>query len=295
MNMREVLRSTLVLFLVSLAGHALEEKQPCPHSIAYGQNDDAGRFANVNGIAMYYETYGSGPPLLLIHGNGGSISSMRCQIPHFSRFYRVIAADGRSHGKTEDGTARLTYEQMADDLAELLTQMKVDSVDIIGHSDGGIIALLLAIRHPSRVKALVASGPNLRPDGTAIFPWLLPFYTKAVKQADTMLAQGDKSKNWARIKRWNELMLAEPQIPANDLWRIKAPTLIVGGDEDVIRPEHLLEIYRAVPQAHLFIVPGATHFILREEYEWYNRAAERFLTRPFTRPTSRQVLEQMYK
>ena len=293
--MREVLRPTLVLFLVSLVGHGAEEKQPCPHSVAYGQNADAGRFANVNGIATYYETYGSGPPLLLIHGNGGSISSMRCQILHFSRFYRIIAVDSRSHGKTEDGTARLTYEQMADDLAELLAEMKVNTVDIIGHSDGGVIALLFAIRHPSRVNALVASGPNLRPDATAVFPWLLPFYTKAVKQANAMLAQGDISKNWARIKRWNELMLAQPRIPTKDLSRIKAPTLILGGDEDVIRPEHLLEIYRNVPQAHLLILPGATHFIHREEYEWYNRAAERFLTRPFTRPTSRQVLEQMYK
>jgi pimeloyl-ACP methyl ester carboxylesterase len=295
MNTRKVFRSTLVLFLVSLAGRAAEEKQPCPHSVAYGQNDEAGRFAKVNGIAMYYETYGSGPPLMLVHGNGGSISSMRCQIPHFSRFYRVIAVDSRSHGKTEDGTARLTYEQMADDLAELLADMKVNTVDIIGHSDGGIIALLLAMRHPSRVKTVIASGPNLRPDGTAVFPWLLPYYAKAVKQANAMLAQGDKSKNWERIKRWNELMLAEPHIQTKDLSRIKAPTLILGGDDDVIRPEHLLEIYRNIPQAHLLILPGATHFIHREEYEWYNTAAERFLTRPFTRPTSRQVVEQMYK
>lgn len=295
--MRKVFQSTLVIsfFLLSLNNYALGQQEPCPSPIAYGQNADAGRFAKVNGITMYYETYGTGPLLLLIHGNGGSIYSMRCQISYFSRSYRVIAVDSRSHGKTEDGTTRLTYEQMADDLAALLAEMKVGSVDIIGHSDGGIIALLLAIRHPSRVKALVASGPNLRVDATALFPWVFPMYRKAVKEANTMLARGDRSKDWARVKRWNELMLTEPHIPARILRRIKVPALILGGDEDVIRPEHLLEIYRSIPRAHLFIIPGATHFILREEHEQYNRAAERFLTRPFTRPTTRQVMEQLYK
>lgn len=86
------------------------------------------------GIHMYYETYGTGPSVLLIHGNGGSIYGMRCQIAYFSRSYHVIAADNRAHGKTTDGESPLTYEQMADDLAALLEQLKVGSVDIIGHS-----------------------------------------------------------------------------------------------------------------------------------------------------------------
>jgi pimeloyl-ACP methyl ester carboxylesterase len=145
------------------AGLAWGQEQACPTPVAYGQNAAAGHTAKVNGIAIYYETCGSGPPLLLIHGNGGSIFSMRCQIPFFSASYMVIAADSRSHGKTEDGSGRLTHEQMADDLAGLLDTMHVDSVDVIGQSDGGILPLLLALRHPAKVRALVASSPNLRP------------------------------------------------------------------------------------------------------------------------------------
>lgn len=258
----------------------------------FGQNARTGRFVEVNGLRLYYETYGIGSPLLVIHGNGGSIDSMRCQIAHFSRSDQVIAVDSRSHGKSGDGAGRLTYEQMADDLAALLDQIKIDRVDIIGQSDGGIVALLLAIRHPSKVRAFVASGPNLRPDSTAVFPWSIDRVENRLREAEAMLAKGDNSRNWARIKQWNELMLREPNIPTSDLRRIQAPGLIIAGDEDVITPEHLLEIYRNIPRAHLFIMPGATHFMVREEYEWYNAMADRFLGRPFAKPTTRQVLER---
>jgi alpha-beta hydrolase superfamily lysophospholipase len=112
------LQTTTVLVLVLLASAriATGQPQPCPLPAAYG-DATAGHFAVVNGIRMYYETYGGGPSLLLIHGNGGSIYGMRCQISYFSPSYRVIVADSRSHGKSEDGTSGLTYEQIADDLA----------------------------------------------------------------------------------------------------------------------------------------------------------------------------------
>jgi pimeloyl-ACP methyl ester carboxylesterase len=279
------------LLITVIAAICAAEPQSCPIPTAYGQNASAGHFAEVNGIRMYYETYGSGPSLLLVHGNGGSIYGMRCQIAYFSRSYRVIAADNRSHGKTEDGKGRLTYEQMADDLAALLDQLKVDSVDIIGQSDGGILALLLAMRHPSKVNKLVASSPNLRPDTTALSAWVFPIMKADLDAANAMIANGDHSQNWDRVKRWNELMLNEPHIAVTDLHKIQAPALIMGGDADVITPEHLIEIYRNTPKAHLAILPGATHFIHQKEYERYNSMAERFLREPFTRPTAKQEIE----
>jgi pimeloyl-ACP methyl ester carboxylesterase len=279
------------LLMLAIVPACTAQSQPCPVTAAYGQNSSAGHFAEVNGIRMYYETYGSGPFLLLIHGNGGSINGMRCQIAYFSRFYHVIAADSRSHGKTEDGTGRLTYEQMADDLAALLHEIRVDSVAIIGQSDGGILALLLAIRHPSLVNKLVASSPNLRPDTTALAAWVTPIMKADLHEADAMIAKGDRSRNWERVKRWNELMLNEPHIPLADLHRIQAPALILGGDDDEIKPEHLIEIYRNIPKAHLAILPGATHFNHQKQYERYNSIAERFLAQPFARPTAKQEIE----
>ena len=287
----------LLLFLL-LVSSASGQSQPCPTEFHYGENPAAGHFAVVNGIRMYYETYGSGPPVLLIHGNGGSIWGMRCQITHFSRSYRVIAADSRAHGKSEDGTGGLTYEQMADDLDALLTQINVSSVDIIGQSDGAILALLLAIRHPSKVKKIVANSPNIRSDDTAFAAWVFPLMQKALDQANVMIAKGDHSKNWSRIKRWNELMLREPHIPISELHRIQVPVLISGADDDIIKAEHLLEIYRNLPHAQLSIMPGATHDLHQDQYGRFNAMAEALFENPFTRPKTeaeieREVLEQL--
>jgi pimeloyl-ACP methyl ester carboxylesterase len=280
------------LLLFGLARSANGQLQPCPTQFRYGQNDAVGHFAVVNGIRMYYETYGSGPPLLLIHGNGGSIWGMRCQISYFSRSYWVIAADSRAHGKSEDGSGSLTYEQMADDLATLLTKINADAADIIGQSDGAIIALLLAIRHPSKVKNIVANSPNLRPDDSALVAWAFPLMQQDLDRAKAMVAKGDRSKNWRRIRRWNELMFNEPHISVHELRRIHVPVLISGADDDIIKTEHLVEIYRNLPLAQLSIMPGATHYLHQGHYERFNAIVERFLSVPFYRPTSKQEIEQ---
>jgi pimeloyl-ACP methyl ester carboxylesterase len=281
----------ILLFLLVLGPSAIGQPQPCPTEFHYGENPVAGHFAVVNGIRMYYEIYGGGPPLLLIHGNGGSIWGMRCQIAHFSHSYRVIAADNRAHGKSDDGRGPLRYEQMADDLASLLTEIKVDSADIIGQSDGAILALLLAIHHPRIVKKIVANAPNLRPDETAIAAWAFPLMQKALDEANAMIEKGDRSRNWSRIKRWNELMLNEPHISLDELRRIQVPILISGADDDIIRTEHLFEIYRNLPRTQLAIMPGATHDLHQHQYEPFNAIAERFLKTPFARPTTRQEIE----
>lgn len=234
------------------------------------------------------ETYGEGAPLLLVHGNGGSIVGQRCQIRFFSQSRRVVVADSRGHGKSEDGTGPLKYEQIADDLAALLPKLGIDRTDVLGHSDGGIVALLLAIRHPVRVSKVIASAPNLRPDSTAVFPWAISQTEERVRAADKMIAAKDSSRDWARFKRQQQLMLDEPHITAADLSRIASPTLVIGSDDDVIPLDHFVEIYKGIPNAHLFIMPGATHGMLRLEHELFNAVAARFLKRPFSRPTSRE-------
>jgi pimeloyl-ACP methyl ester carboxylesterase len=186
---------------------------------------------------------------------------------------------------------------MADDLDALLTQINVNSADIIGQSDGAILALLLAI-HPSKVKKIVANSPNIRPDDTALANWAFPLMQKVLDQANVMIARGDHSKNWSRIKRWNELMLSEPHIPISELHRIQVPVLISGADDDIIKAEHLLEIYRNLPHAQLSIMPGATHDLHQEQYGRFNAMAEVLLRSPFSRPTTKaeiegEVLEQV--
>jgi len=144
------------------------EAQLKDEKILYGHDSTAGRFYNIRGIKMYCEVYGSGQPLLIIHGNGGSLRDFVYQIPYFSKKYKVIVADSRSQGRSADPGDSLTYEMMADDYAALLTALAIDSALVIGWSDGGIEGLLLAIRHPEKVKKLAITGANLSPDTTAV-------------------------------------------------------------------------------------------------------------------------------
>ncbi len=139
----------------------------------YGKNDKVGRYVKTRGFNMYYETYGEGDPLLIIHGNGGSINNFLYQIPYFSKKYKVILADSRAQGKSVDAGDSLSYEMMTDDLNALLDTLHLDSCYVIGWSDGGINGLLLAMRHPAKVKKLAVTGANLWPDTTVENPVIL--------------------------------------------------------------------------------------------------------------------------
>jgi pimeloyl-ACP methyl ester carboxylesterase len=265
----------------------------CYYSIKYGENDQAGKYAFVNGIKMYYETYGNPVKqrLLLIHGNGGDIFAERCQIEYFRDRYYVIAADSRFHGKTEDGSEPLTYDLMMKDVNELLDQLKIDSAYIIGQSDGAIIGLLLAINYPEKVSKLIATSPNLRPDSTAMPGWCISYLKEELRKAEIKLKENNSSPTLFREWTYLNLMDKYPFITYDELLKIQAKVLIMAGDGDVIKLEHILEIYQNIPNSQLFIMPGATHFMLREESSLFNQIAERFLDKPFNRPTTR---EKMY-
>src|ERR1035437_8407658 len=151
-----------------------------------GNNEKVGSYVKIRGFNMYYETYGVGEPLLLIHGNGGSISNFMYQVPYFSKSYKVIVADSRAQGKSVDPGDSLSYEMMADDLNALLDTLHMDSCYVIGCSDGGINGLLLGMRHPEKVKKLAVTGANLWPDTSAVDPFV---YDWAKKMNDSLSKQ----------------------------------------------------------------------------------------------------------
>lgn len=291
--MRRTVRNVfgLVILSVILAGRgtvwAQTAASPCPEAPQYGHEPDAGHLAKVNGISLYYELHGQGSPLLLIHGNGGSVSRLRCEIAFFSRSHQVVVADSRSHGRSDQGDGRLTYEQIADDLSQLLDELNINVADVWGHSDGGIVALLIAIRHPEKVLKLISSSPNLRPDDTALFSWFIEGARARSENAAKMIGAGDRSQDWVRVKRQQDLMLEEPHIDVNAVRKIASPTLLMFADADIIPLSHALEIFNAVPQAQLYVMPGATHGMPNAESDTYNAVVAKFLDRPFTRPSGR--------
>jgi pimeloyl-ACP methyl ester carboxylesterase len=246
--------------------------------IPYGNNPAAGKYYSVRGIKMYTEIYGMGKPLLLIHGNGDSMNAFALNIPYFSKEYKVIAVDSRAHGKTVDDKDSLSFEMMADDFAALLDAMHIDSAYVIGWSDGGINALLLAIRHPDKVIKLVSTGANLTPDSSG----LIPVYWRDEQRK----FESDKNKPRITAKEKNEWKIflldwLQPNVPLDNLKAIRCPSLIVCGDNDLIPIEHTAAIYRHIPRAYLWVLPHSGHATLKEHRDDFNRMADSFFKEPF--------------
>ncbi len=230
----------------------------------------------VNGIKLYYEIYGEGAPLVVLHGNGGSISNAGSHYHDLIKKYKVIAIDSRSQGRSTDTDQPLNYDVMASDVNALLDKLNIDLVFIWGQSDGAILGLLLAMDYPKKVKRVVAYGANIQPDSSAVFPWALTAINKLINKA--------KDKREVKL---NVMMRDFPNIPYEKLHSIKAPILIMGGDRDVIRPEHLVKMFQSIPNSQLCILPGATHGGSWEKKEQFIKIMNDFFNEPFTMPDTK--------
>jgi pimeloyl-ACP methyl ester carboxylesterase len=252
-----------------------EERTSGKAGVPYGNNPAAGKYYDIRGFKMYCEVYGKGQPLLIIHGNGGSISNFVFQIPYFAEKYQVIIADSRAQGKSADNGDSLSYEMMADDYAALLTALHVDSANVIGWSDGGINAVLLAIRHPEKVKKMAITGTNLQPDTNAVYKevWelVMPGYNMMKQKAS--LAANEKAG--FKLLR---LLVEQPHIPLSDLHKITAPALVMGGDHDVIKVEHTTQIFENIPNAYLWIFPNSGHSTPVVYADEFNKKVDAFFS-----------------
>ena len=244
----------------------------------YGKNKAVGKYYNIRGFKMYAEVYGQGQPLLFIHGNGGSINNFTKNIPYFATKYKVIIADSRAQGKSADPGDSLSYEMMADDYAALLDAMKIDSAYVIGWSDGGINGILMAIRHPEKVKKLAITGANLRPDSTAVPQAVWDMVTPMYEALKTKADKNDVEKSGFKLLK---LLVDNPHIPLSDLQKINCPTLVIGGDHDVIKEEHTMEIYKNIPNAYLWILPNSGHSTPVVYSNEFNTKVAAFFKQPF--------------
>jgi len=276
------LLSIILVFSISNAQEKLNLKFDTP----YGSNKKVGKYITINDAKIYYEEYGKGEPLLLIHGNNGSIKSMENQIEYFKNKYRVIIADNRGQGKSELKTDSLTYVQITKDWEGIVNYLKLDSINIVGWSDGGIIGLKMGISGKSKIKKIVSMGANLRPDSTAVHSWAIKYDLKSLKKTKSKILQNDTTQNWDLQKQLTEILLTQPNIPTKDLSKIKAKVLIMAGDEDITKNEHTLEIYENIPKAQLCIMPGETHYTPYSNPELFNEIVNKFLSETFKRPYS---------
>jgi pimeloyl-ACP methyl ester carboxylesterase len=213
-------------------------------------------WTRVNGHRLYYLLAGSGAPVLLLHGGGDSGEhSFAKQIDELvDAGYRVIAPDQVGQGRTPDLPGPLSYRAMTEDTATLLRQLDLGPVNVVGFSDGGILGLMLAVRYPDLVNRMAVSGVNISPTG------LRQVDRDALEAQSRSAAQtGDATSLEAKLR---ELWLHEPSeedLSTDLLGRISKPVLVIAGDRDLIRLEHVITIYHALPNARLFIVPDTGH------------------------------------
>lgn len=219
-------------------------------------------YSEVNGIKMYYEIYGQGKPLVLIHGGGSTIQTTFGKvIPLFAKNRKVIAVEMQAHGRTSDRNTDLSFEQDADDIATLLKNLNIEKADFFGFSNGGTSTLQIAIRHPEIVDKIILGSALAKRNGVP--EWFWDFMNQAKLEnmpeqlkvaynqvaADTNGLQVMHDKDAKRMVNFKD-------IPNEQIKSVKSPTLIIIGDKDIITPEHAIEMHRLISNSELAIIPG---------------------------------------
>jgi pimeloyl-ACP methyl ester carboxylesterase len=241
----------------------------------------AGGYVSVNGLEMYYEIHGTGQPLVLLHGAFSAIgTSFGELLPSLAERRQVIAFEMQAHGRTADIDRPLSYEQMADDTAAALEQLGIEKADFFGYSMGAFIALQIAIRHPDVVRKLVLASvtynlggvhpglmeglADMKPEMMYGSPWHEEYTRIAPNPEDFATLFAKKTQMDRNLK----------DVPAEFIESIEAPTLLIIGDSDLVRPEHAVEMFRllgggvfgdtpaGLPSSQLAVLPGTSHVTL---------------------------------
>lgn len=260
---------------------------------AWAQDDRTG-YASVDGLEMYYETHGDGPPLVLLHGALMTIENFGEVLPSLAESRQVIAVEQQAHGRTADVDRPFSYAQMADDTAALLRELGIEQADIFGYSMGGGIALELAMRHPDLVRKLVVAAAaysndgiypevlegieDLKPEDLAGSPWQEAYVEVAPNPEDWPALLGKVQQMDKEFEGWSPEAISS----------IEAPALVVVGDADIVRPEHAVAMLRllgggvpgdlgGLPRSQLAVLPGTTHVTLVERADWLVPMIEAFL------------------
>ena len=257
-----------------------------------------GGYAEVNGLNIYYEIHGVGQPLVLLHGAFSAIgTSFGNVLPELAETRQVIAFEMQAHGHTADIDRPLSMEQMADDTVAALKQLGLDNADFFGFSMGASIALQVTIRHPEVVRKLVLASityklegvhpglmeglAEMKPEMMYGSPWHEEYMRIAPRPEDFATLFAKKTQMDRQLR----------DLPADAIEAIDAPTLLIIGDSDIVRPEHAVEMFRllgggvmgdlvGLPNSQLAILPGTTHATLVERGDWLGSMITAFLDAP---------------
>ena len=292
MNKHTVNSLFLALLLMLLTTAC--QQQPAAQNASIAQNDTTvskpvkaseSGYADVNGLKMYYEGYGTGKPLVLIHGAVRNIPLNWAHIiPLLATDRKVIVMEMQGHGRTRDVAREISYEGMADDVSGLLKHLKIDSADILGYSMGGGVAFQFAVRHPEQLRRLVIlsaayANDGWWPDVEASFATMTADMFKGTPIAKQYDSLGNDPNHFPEFVKKVIAIDVKPFDWSKDVKNIKAPIFMAIGDADGVRYEHALELFRAkgggkmgdlhgLPQSRLAVLPGTTHVGMMQRTDW---------------------------
>ena len=245
--------------LASIINHRQKAQQTI-----YGRNR-SGKYIDVDSAKLYYEEYGKGEPLILLHGNGGSIADFYLQIPYLSKYFRVIALDTRGQGRSTDlSKLPYSYQQFASDLFQLTKVLKLARINILGWSDGGNTGLIFNYTYPQMVGKLVIIGSNLNPNG--VKEQIIEGFNK---QVEANASKGDL--------RLIKLMINQPNITPSELAMVTNPVLVIAGSDDVIKQDHTVSIGERIKNATVKFIPNSTHYLPFEQPDHLNKIVFDFM------------------
>ena len=249
--------------------HFMQTMPSSPNEIPYGANVEAGHYANAGDAKIYYEVYGKGKPVVILHGGiFGSTYEMFRFIDSLKKNYQVIAVSTRGHGKSELGTEPITYEQKADDIMAVINAVTKDSVTVLGFSDGGYTGYELASKYPNRIKKLIAIG------ATELYPGLrdFAFDVKEGIALDTAY-WGQQFKLMPEPKRLQEMftklgnMYNQLTLDSAFFQTIKCPTLVMAGDKDAGNPpQRVVHTAQMIQHSQIGVIPNTTHGVFLENF-----------------------------
>jgi pimeloyl-ACP methyl ester carboxylesterase len=256
--------------------------QTLAQDIVYGSNN--GKYLSIYDHQIYYEEYGTGAPLLLLHGGSSSIGGDGKIIPFLANYFKVIAIDSPGHGRSEQ-TDSLSYQLLANYFIKLIDQIKLDSVYVMGISDGGNAALIMAADRPEKIKKVIVSGsqfrgPDVIEDNYLFFTTITPEYVEKEwgSWKDDYLELAYEGNDWNKfIIDLREMWNRDIYIPVNKVNKIKSKVMIVFGDNDLVKLEHGLEMYRAIEGSQLLILPNTSHGTFNQRSELLSKFAVDFL------------------
>lgn len=234
---------------------------------------------------MYYEVYGEGKPIVLLHGSFMNIPlNWSHIIPLLAKDRKVIAVEMQGHGRTRDITREISYENMADDVSGLLKQLKIDKADLLGYSMGGGIAFQFAVRHPEQLRRLVVLSGTYKHDGwwtdvEASFATFTADMFDGTPIQEQYESLGNDPAHFPKFVNKVISIDLKPYDWSEDVKNIKAPIFMAIGDADGVRYEHALELFRAkgggkmgdlhgLPESRLAILPGTTHIGMMQRTDW---------------------------